>query len=98
MRMEAYTLSGIGDLYADVDAFSSATHAYKQARIVAKKLCERFLLNYIDVAEAGVLRAEGKLESARILLQKVEEDAARADLDETTIRMSLGDEIDGAAP
>jgi LuxR family maltose regulon positive regulatory protein len=68
-RMEAFTLSGIGDLYADLEAPEAALAAYRQARETAQRIDERFLLFYLDLAEAALARTQGELVRARNLLE-----------------------------
>jgi len=53
-RMQAYTLTGIGDIYREVEAVPEALGAYQQARPIAEIVNERFLLTYLDLQEAIV--------------------------------------------
>lgn len=71
-RMEAFTLSGIGDLYADLDAPDAALTAYRQARETARRIDERFLLFYLDLAEAAIARSKKELAQARELLESAQ--------------------------
>lgn len=50
---EAYTLASIGDVYADLDAPDAAREAYLDARQIAERINNRFLLIYLDLAEAS---------------------------------------------
>ncbi len=68
VRMEAFVLSGIGDLYADLEAPDAALAAYRQAREAAQRGGERFLLLYLDLAEATLARSKGKHSQARGLI------------------------------
>jgi ATP/maltotriose-dependent transcriptional regulator MalT/DNA-binding SARP family transcriptional activator len=68
-RTEAYILSGIGDLYADLRAFGAASEAYQQAREIARQIDYRFLLIYVDLAEAAQSRRMGDLAQARLFLE-----------------------------
>jgi LuxR family maltose regulon positive regulatory protein len=68
-RMEAFALSGIGDLYADLEAPDAALTAYRQAREAAQRGSERFLLFYLDLAEAALARSKGKHSQARDLIE-----------------------------
>jgi LuxR family maltose regulon positive regulatory protein len=72
-RMEAFTLSGIGDLYADLDAPDAALTAYRQARETARRIDERFLLFYLDLAEAAIARWKEELALARDLLESAQQ-------------------------
>ena len=67
-RKEAYALCGIGDLYTELDALDAALNAYHQAREVSQLFRERFLLLYLDVAEAALARNQGDIRRARVLL------------------------------
>jgi DNA-binding SARP family transcriptional activator len=53
-RMQAFTLTGVGDIYREVDAINEATTAYRQARPIAEIINERFLLTYLDLEEAVI--------------------------------------------
>ncbi len=72
-RMQAFTLSGIGDLYADLDAPHAALTAYRQARETARRIDERFLLFYLDLAEAAIARWKEELALARDLLESAQQ-------------------------
>jgi LuxR family maltose regulon positive regulatory protein len=67
-RIEALALSSIGDLYADLDAPDAALDAYRQARETARHIDYRFLLLYLDLAEAALARSRGGLDRAHDLL------------------------------
>jgi DNA-binding SARP family transcriptional activator len=67
-RQEAFVLASIGDLYADLDAPDAALDAYHQARETAQRIDERFLLLYLDLAEAALARSRGQLAQAHALL------------------------------
>jgi LuxR family maltose regulon positive regulatory protein len=67
-RIEVYALCGIGDLYAELDAPDAALDAYRQAREMARRIGELFLLLYLDLAEAALARSGGQLAQARDLL------------------------------
>ncbi|MBI1297035.1 tetratricopeptide repeat protein [bacterium] len=49
-RIEAYTLTSIGDLYADLDLPSIAIEFYERAYPLARSLNERFLLLHINLS------------------------------------------------
>lgn len=53
-RMQAYTLTGIGDIYREVESTDEALAAYRQARPIAEIINERFLLTYLDLEEASI--------------------------------------------
>jgi LuxR family maltose regulon positive regulatory protein len=66
---EACALSSIGDVYADLDAPDAGRQAYQEARQVAERIQNRFLLIYLDLAEAILACSNGELSLARALLQ-----------------------------
>ncbi|HBY96232.1 MAG TPA: hypothetical protein DEP84_20145 [Chloroflexi bacterium] len=68
-RLEAFILASIGDLYIDLDAFESALMAYRQARETARRIDDRFVLFYLDLAEAAIARLKGDQAGAHDLLE-----------------------------
>lgn len=70
-RIEAFTLASIGDLYANLDAPDAALLAHGQGRETAQRIDDRFLLLYLDLAEAMLARSKGELTQARRLLESV---------------------------
>ncbi len=77
-RVEALAMSSLGDLYAEVEAPEAALDAYRQARDQAQRIDYRFLLFYLDVAEAGIHRSRGEVSHARILLESAHQEARRS--------------------
>jgi DNA-binding SARP family transcriptional activator len=75
VRIRALALSSIGDLYAALDAPDAALDAYHQARETAWRIDYRFLLLYLDAAEAALARSKGDLNQARDLVASVGERA-----------------------
>jgi LuxR family maltose regulon positive regulatory protein len=69
VRMQAFVLSGIGDIYADLQAPDAALAAYRQAHKAAQRSGERFLLFYLDLAEAALARSKGKLNQVHELIE-----------------------------
>ena len=67
-RLEAYTLASIGDLYRDAGALEEAREAYRQARPISLRINERFLLFYLDLAEAILSAQDSRPEKAQHLL------------------------------
>ena len=74
-QAEGLSLSSLGDLYRDLDAFREAVDVYKQAQSIAKQLDDRFLLFYLDLAEGVLERISGDLPKANFLLQAAESKA-----------------------
>jgi len=63
-RMESYILCGLGDLYSDLGATNAALDAYQRAKIIAQQIDYRFLLLYINLAEAAQSRRKNNFEQA----------------------------------
>ncbi|MEJ2708046.1 MAG: tetratricopeptide repeat protein [Anaerolineales bacterium] len=72
-RVRPYILAGIGDLYADLAAQEPAHSAYQKARQAAGMHQDRFLLTYLDVAQAAQERRSGRLARSKELLDTAEE-------------------------
>ena len=62
--MQAYALCSIGDLYVDLGAAEAAQDAFRQAREVVNQLDDRFLLLYLELAEAAQSRLAGNIAQA----------------------------------
>ena len=71
-RLKAFALSGVGDLYADLDAPEAALVAYRQAQTIVQHTHERFLLLYLGLAEASLVRSKGEFVQAQNLLESAE--------------------------
>jgi ATP/maltotriose-dependent transcriptional regulator MalT len=67
-QLEAYALTSLGDLYRDITAIDEAREAYRQARPVALRINDRFLLFYLDLAEAILAHLENHPEKSQRLL------------------------------
>lgn len=67
-QAEAYSLASIGDLYRDIGSVQEAREAYRQARPVALRQNDRFLLFYLDLQEATLSIQEGEADQASRLL------------------------------
>ncbi len=69
-RMEAMISIGLGDVYAELEDFEIANQNYLRARALVQQLDERFLVNYLALAETGLaLLKEDRAEARRILRQ-----------------------------
>jgi len=68
-RLEAYALASIGDLYRDLDAPEEAQEAYHQARPIAMRGNDRFLVFYLDLAEAVLAKMFNQTARAQRLCQ-----------------------------
>ncbi len=51
-RFEAFVLTGIGDIYIELNAMDEALNAYQQARLIVQRLQIIFLQVYLNVQEA----------------------------------------------
>lgn len=68
LRVEALVLIGMGDLYLDLEAFQAASDSYRQARPIIEQIKDRFLMIYLDLAEAAVARLTRDYSHASVLL------------------------------
>jgi LuxR family transcriptional regulator, maltose regulon positive regulatory protein len=75
LRMEAFALSSIGDLYRDLDAANEALDAYHQARQIAQHIDEKSLLVLLNIAEAILAIQQGKYSRSIELLLAAREQA-----------------------
>ena len=91
-RLEAYTLASIGDLYRDAGALEEAREAYRQARPISLRINERFLLFYLDLAEAILSGLENRPEKAQHLLELAWQSAERSasPYQQNLVRMERG--------
>jgi LuxR family transcriptional regulator, maltose regulon positive regulatory protein len=67
-RLESYALASLGDLFRDLDAFEEAQEAFQQARPIALRLNDRFLIFYLDMTEAALAGATGQANKAQRLM------------------------------
>lgn len=74
-RMEAFSLTSIGDLYRDLDATSEALDAYRWARMIARQIMDSFLIMYLDLSEANLARAQNQFFRANELLSSATQHA-----------------------
>lgn len=72
-RLEAYALSSIGDLYQELDAVQETLEAYRQAREVAQRVQDGYLLFYLNLVEARVKLSQNDLLRAEELLRAAQE-------------------------
>jgi LuxR family maltose regulon positive regulatory protein len=68
-RMEAFALTGLADIYRDLEAFNESLEAYRQAASLAERAEERYLLFYLDLARSVLARRQKRFPTARELLQ-----------------------------
>ncbi len=91
-RMEAFALTSIGDLYRDLEAVGEALDAYRWARLIARQTNERFLLLYLDLAEAGMARLQGQFFQAGELLASATQlaEESQSDYEKQLCRLESG--------
>ncbi|HWQ45212.1 MAG TPA: tetratricopeptide repeat protein, partial [Longilinea sp.] len=77
LRLEAFSLASIADLYNDLGAGVQAMDAYTQAQTIAERIQDTFLLIAINLAEAvlshrngNTFQARRSIENARRLAEK----------------------------
>lgn len=68
-HMEAFALAGLGDLYRDLEAFTEANEAYRQAALLAGRVGEPYLVFYLDLARGVLARQQLQFASAREYFQ-----------------------------
>jgi ATP/maltotriose-dependent transcriptional regulator MalT len=68
LRVQALALIGMGDLHQDLQALDSALDSYHQARPITEQINDRYLMIYLDLAEAAMARLKEDFASARLLL------------------------------
>lgn len=69
-RMEAFILTGIGDIYTELQAFDQANYAYELAGKIADEAQEHFLQVYIKVQQASLAGYNGDLEAGYLFIQQ----------------------------
>jgi LuxR family maltose regulon positive regulatory protein len=77
-RLEAFALTSIGDLYRDLDAPQESWEAYQQARQIAQRIKDRYLLYYLNLAEGVLARTQKQMDHAREMLNVAREMASES--------------------
>lgn len=88
VRLEAFILTGIADIYGELEAYEEANNAYVQALQRAHQVQENFLYVYIHVQQAVLAGITGEYEQAYRLLENAR---AMAKLDQMTMESYLCD-------
>lgn len=78
-RAESNSLTSLGDLYRDLDAYREALDVYKRAHTIAKQLNDGFLLFYLDLAEGVLNRISGDYAKAKISFEAAEKKASETE-------------------
>lgn len=69
---EALILTSLGDLYAEIGELGIAQQTYDQAEIIARRVSDRFLINYLALAHAEQSRLSRSHERAFALLEEIQ--------------------------
>ena len=85
LQTEALIAISMGDLYTELEEFEGAHHSYEQAESIAREIDDRFLLNYLPLAEASLAILQGDTDQAERLLTEV-----RPAIDASTSQYELG--------
>ncbi len=70
-HVEALLLTSLGDLYVEMGELEIARHTYEKAEDIARQTSDQFLLTYSLLSQAGIARASGSFDRARLLLNEV---------------------------
>jgi two-component SAPR family response regulator/Flp pilus assembly protein TadD len=70
VRMEAIAYASLGDLYIDLDAFEAAQEAYNLVKPLAHQMADRFLLFYLNIAQATLAQNQHSMTQAVIYLDE----------------------------
>ena len=71
VRAEALLLTSLGDVYSEVEDFNLAGQYYQQGNEIAEEIGDRFLLNYLSLAQANLAIQESNLDTAHQMLDEV---------------------------
>ncbi|OGO67410.1 MAG: hypothetical protein A2Z49_01970 [Chloroflexi bacterium RBG_19FT_COMBO_56_12] len=69
-RFEAFVLTGIGDIYIDLNAMEEAMNAYQQASLIAYRLSINFLQVYLNTQEAAIACGKGNFTDSYRLIDE----------------------------
>ena len=70
VRTEALILISLGDIYAEVEDFSLARQCYQRGNDIAQEISDRFLLDYLILAQAKLFIHQSELDQANRLLEE----------------------------
>lgn len=90
LRVEAYVLASLGDVYRDQGKFSEAVDAYTLSAELAEKVHEGFLIIFTQVAAADIWRLTGEFTAAEDLLNSALNAATLHDSDYQIGLVQLG--------
>jgi ATP/maltotriose-dependent transcriptional regulator MalT/two-component SAPR family response regulator len=72
-RMEAYILTGLGDIYSEIQADEQAAQAYYLAEDLAESVQEHFLKIYIKVQKAALAGHNNDIDGAYLFLNQAQD-------------------------
>ncbi len=71
LQTEATIAIGMGELYAELGEYDAARQSFEQAGSIAQDIEDRFLLNYLPLAQAILSFLQGNLEQTGRLLEEI---------------------------
>ena len=71
-RIEAFVLTGIGDIYVELNALDEALNAYQQARAIAQRLHINSLQVYLYIQEAVMACGKGNFPESYRLIEEAQ--------------------------
>jgi len=91
-RLESYALTSIGDLYLELDATQETLEAYRQARVIAERIKDGYLMFYLSLVEARLKQTLNDLPHARELLFTAQQMAEErgSDYEKTMVQVEWG--------
>lgn len=69
-RMEALISISMGDLYSEIEDFEIAGQNYRRIEELVEQLGDRFLINYLAIAEANLALLKREPARARVILER----------------------------
>ncbi len=87
-RIEAYALTGVGDIYTELGAAEEAQQAYERSMLIAQRINERFLQVYTTVQQASLCAIRGDYVSGYRL---IDDARAMAAVDNSPLEVYLCD-------
>lgn len=70
LQTEAVIAIGMGELYAELGEYEGARQYYEQAEKIAREIEDRFLLNYLPLAQAALFLMQNDTDRARQTLEE----------------------------
>lgn len=71
-RMEGFVLTSLGDLYADLEAYTAVSENYDLAKSIALEISDQYLLNYLEITQASLYGKLNKHLKAHHILDDIE--------------------------